>query len=424
LILASREAGDNLLGQLHELPLTASDPAATFLKFEGTPWIDNIAYKGNSLVFNAVDNKFYAVLNGGGADRLGVLISFDPAADKLVFLKSFKRRTWPSVTGVKGETLPFQDPVEFTVKPLLSPDGKSLLLRAAAGGVDNRGALIHVNIDPTSPSYLTDTLVYSFFDHEKAQGNYCDSLRNATGVTELAWGRDTAGQAVVFMGVSGAAYDMGLTTNPTVPGTCGLATIDGKSIEKIKGRMFALKPSNPANLAQPWAYALGYTPFDPLLRLGRQIHWDAKKQAVRWTTEQVGGGILSFYSGGSTANDLIFGLREECYGLGGLLPLNTAGDAVALCNGLNGSTTLSDVAPRLFKYTSNDLFSLQAHLGGWYAESKRFAGATSSLVSRRLFLNGGEDSELCAGGSFACKGSPSTLEELDPATGYFQRVLA
>jgi hypothetical protein len=58
LILAGREAGDNLLGQLHELPLTASDPAATFLKFEGTPWIDNIAYKGNSLVFNAIDNKF------------------------------------------------------------------------------------------------------------------------------------------------------------------------------------------------------------------------------------------------------------------------------------------------------------------------------------------------------------------------------
>jgi hypothetical protein len=209
-----------------------------------------------------------------------------------------------------------------------------------------------------------------------------------------------------------------------VPGTCGLSTIDGKSIEKIKGRMFALKPTDPTNLAKPWAYALGYTPFDPLLRLGRQIHWDAKKQAVRWTTEQVGGGILSFYSGGSTANDLLFGSREECYGLGGLLPLNAAGDAVALCNGLNGSTTLSDVAPRLFKYTSNDFFSLQAHLGGWYAESKRFAGATSSLISRRLFLNGGEDSELCASGSFACKGSPSTLEELDPATGYFQRVLA
>lgn len=428
LLLTSVDGGASLLGEVAELPATATDPARTFLKFEGTPWVaGELDFNGHGLVFNSADNKFYGVLDGSGADGLGVLISFDPSTDKLSVLKSFVRRSWAPVAGVNGEALAFVQPSRFVRKPLLSPDGKSLLLRASGGGVDERGALIHINIDPASAGYLKDALVYSFFDHEKAQGNYCDSLRALPdGITEMAWGQDTSGAAVVYMGVGGIHYDMSLAAGtPTVPGNCHpYRTPAGRPMDKVEGRMFALKPTDANDLSKPWAYALGYTPFDPLLNLGRQIYWDTKKQAMRWSTETVGGGELGFYAAGKTGPYLYFGATEQCYRLQGLLPLNVNGDAIAMCSGLSSSDTLPDSPPRIFHYTGTDLFTQQANLGGWYSERKFFRGATSSLVSRRVFVNGGDISDGCARGDVSCMGGAGTVEELDPATGYVQRVLA
>lgn len=428
MLLSSVDGGASLLGEASELPSTATDPSTAFLKFEGTPWIaGELDFNGHGLVFNGADNKFYGVLDGAGAEGLGVLISFDPATDKLSVLKSFVRRSWAPVTGVNGETLAFLQPTNFVRKPLISPDGKSLLLRASAGGVDGRGALIHIDIDASSAGYLKETLVYSFFDHEKAQGNYCDSLRTLPeGITEMAWGKDPGGAAVVYMGVGGINYDMSLATGePTVPGNCHpYISGTGRPMDKVFGRVFALKPGDAGDLSKPWAYALGHTPFDPLLNLGRQIYWDTQKQAVRWSTETVGGGELSFYAADGTGSRLYFGAAEQCYRLQGLLPLNLNGDAIAMCSGLNGSHTQPDTAPRIFHYTTTDRFTQQANLGSWYAERKFFHGATSSLVSRRVFVNGGDISDGCAKGDVACVGGPGTLEELDPATGYVQQVLA
>ncbi len=428
LLLTSVDGGAGLLGEVTELPLAATDPGASFLKFEGRPWIGSMNFEGHGLVFNSVDNKFYGVLNGSGADKLGVLLSFDPATDTLAVLKSFARHTWPNATGLNGESLAFVQPNGFYRRPLLSPDGKSLLLRASYGGVQDRGALVHVNIDPTGSSYLKDSLVYSFFDFEKAQGNYCESLRaiGTSGITEMAWGKDAGSADVVYMAVGGVNYDMGLAIgSPTVPGNCHPYTTSlGGHMDKIYGRMFALKPTDNGDLSKPWAYALGHTPFDPLLNLGRQIYWDSKMMAIRWTTEEVGGGMLSFYAGSNRGSFNYWGAVEQCYRLQGMLPLNVNGDAIALCSGLNGSKTLPDSPPRIFKYTSNDMFSQQANLGGWYTDRKFFRGATSSLVSRRLFVNGGDVSDDCVSGEVGCLGGPASLEELDPATGYVERVLA
>ncbi len=430
LLLSSVDGGTTLLGEVTELSLGVADPATGFLKFEGRPWIGGeLDFNGHGLVFNGADNKFYGVLNGSGADKLGVLISFDPATDSLAVLKSFVGRNWPSVTGVNGESLAFVQPNGFYRRPLLGPDGKSLLLRASYGGVQDRGALIHVNIDPASANYLKETLVYSFFDYEKAQGNYCDSLRSIgnSGITEMAWGKDPGGAAVVFMAVGGLNIDVSNpTSDPTVPGNCHpYTTPNGRQMDKIYGRMFGLKPSDPADFSKPWAYALGYTPFDPLLHLGRQIYWDTKKLAIRWTTEAAGGGMLDFYAGNATGPYAYFAVIEQCYRLQGLLPLNVNGDAIALCSGLNGSDpTLPDSPPRIFHYTGSDLFAQQANFGNWYVDKKMFRGATSSLVSRRLFVNGGDFSDDCAVGGTSCLGGPATLEELDPATGYVQHVLA
>lgn len=427
MLLSSADGGANLLGSITELPAAATGAPAVFATFDGTPWIANVdSLSGHGLVFNTADNKFYAVLSGAGADQLGVLVRFDPATDTLTALKSFARRSYPDVTGVNGETLAFEQPTGFFRLPLPSPDGKSLLLRASDGGVDNRGALLQVNIDPSSANYLQDSLVYSFFDFEKAQGNYCNSLRalDDAHLTEMAWGKDAAGNAVVFMGVNGLSYEVGLSSNPTQPKNCAPYTVGSAHLDRIKGRMFALRPGDAADLSKPWTYSHGYTPFDPELALGRQVYWDSKKQAIRWTTETVGGGELDFFDADNTSGLLFFGAAEQCYRLHGMLPLNLKGDSIALCSGLNGSSTQPDSPPRIFHYTSNASFSQQAALNTFYPEKKFIRGATSSLVSRRLLVNGGDFSEDCASDViFPCQ-ADSTLEELDPATGYFQRVLA
>jgi hypothetical protein len=189
--------------------------------------------------------------------------------------------------------------------------------------------------------------------------------------------------------------------------------------------VFSLKPTNSADLSKPWSYSGGYTPFDPNLALGRQIYWDTKKQAIRWTTEEVGGGLLTFYEAGTSGSHLYFGLTEQCYRLHGLLPQDRNGNSIAMCSGLNGSTDPPDSPPRIFRYTSNDLLSQQAVLSGWYADKKFFRGATSSLMSRRLFVNGGDISDNCVINYLSgtgCK-NPSTIEELDPMASYFQNVL-
>ncbi len=57
---------------------------------------------------------------------------------------------------------------------------------------------------------------------------------------------------------------------------------------------------------------------------------------------------------------------------------------------------------------------------GWWTGFKRFRGANMSLLSRRFFANGGDESD-CLDGTIPCV--PSTIEEMDPAIGYPQRVL-
>jgi hypothetical protein len=426
LLLSSVQGGPGLLGELTELPLAATGAETVLRTFSGTPWIDDPRHDAHGLAWNAADGRFYGVLNGGGAFRTGVLLSFDPASDELVLLKTLSGREYLPRAGLGGDVFPVEKATGFYRKPLPTLDGKGLLLLASDGGADRRGLLIHVDVDPASPHYLQEQVVYDFFDYEVGQGSYCDALRTATiaGQTELVWGQDGQGRDAVFMGRVGEdyAFDPALAASPGRPRNCNPYLSGGQSHDQIKGRVFALRPTDPADPSRPWIYAEGYRLLDPHLHLGRQLTWDGRARAVRWTTETAGGGDLGFHAGDATGSRLYFGATEQCYRLQGLLPLNARGDTIALCSGLNGSTTQPDSPPRIFDYTTNDLLDQRAALGGWYADRKVFRGATSSLLSRRLFANGGYQVDDCFEDAFGCE-SPSTLSEMDPVLGYPDQVL-
>jgi hypothetical protein len=388
-----------MLGQFTDLPLTLGGSASTFRDFAGKPYIGNdSAMDGQGLVWNGADNKFYGVLQGGGAWGTGVLVSFDPATDALVLLKTLSGRTYPAQPGLSGDMFPFEKLTGFYRRPLLTPDCKGLLLLSTNGGVTMEGALVHVNIDPTSANYLADTMVYSFFDYEVGQGSYCKSIRVATvaGQSEMAWGKDGSGRDAVFMARNGENYLVRPENPPNEPGNCNPWVYLGTPYDKIYGRMFALRPTDPSDLARPWTYALGYDnpfkpgqgPIDPLLTTGRQIYWDSYgsglyPSAVRWTVSGPGSGAqMYFYRAGTElGTGFYWEVQYRAYDPGGLLPLDTFGNSIALYSGLHGSDDplVPDSPPRIFTYTRGE------------------------------------------GANQPC--GPSTIEEMDPAIGYPQQVL-
>jgi PKD repeat protein len=440
-LLASATGGPGFLGEVTQFPITVSGAATTFHAFAGKPWIDNTgAMDGQGLVWNAVDETFYGVLNGGGAWWTGVLVQFDPATDALVLLKTLSGRTYPARPGLNGDMFPFETLTGFYRRPLLTPDGKGLLLLSTDGGVSMEGVLVHVNIDPASAKYLTETVVYDFFDYEVGQGSYCKSIRvaNLSGQTEMVWGKDGSGNDAIFMARVGETYEVRPENPPNEPGICNPWVFEGRPMDKIYGRMFALRPTDPSDLSKPWAYALGYDdpsrpgqgPVDPLLTMGRQIYWDSYgfglyPPAVRWTTSGPGSGgqMYFFKAGNQLGTGSYWEVQHRAYDPGGMVPLDTFGNSAVLYSGLHGSVDplIPDSPPRIFTYTRGDILTQQAALNGWWTDFKRFRGANMSLLSRRLFANGGDESDCLSGSTIPCV--PSTIEEMDPAIGYPQRVL-
>jgi hypothetical protein len=443
ILLAGASTGTGMLGQVTNLPITLSGSASTFRDFAGRPWIaDQNGMDGQALVWNGTDNKFYGVLNGGGAWATGVLVSFDPATDTLVLLKTLSGRIYPAQPGLGGDMFPFEKLTGFYRRPLLTPDGKGLLLLSTNGGVVMEGALVHVNIDPTSANYLADTKVYSFFDYEVGQGSYCKSIRVATvaGQSEMVWGKDGSNNDVVFMARVGENYEIRPENPPNEPNNCNPWVFEGRHMDRIYGRMFALRPTDATDLSKPWTYALGYEntnpakagqgPLDPLLSMGRQIYWDSYgsglyPSAVRWTVSGPGSGAqMYFYRAGTElGSGSYWEVQYRAYDPGGLLPLDTFGNSIALYSGLHGSDDplVPDSEPRIFTYTRGDKLDQQAALSGWWTDHKRFRGSNMSLLSRRFFANGGDESDCLNGSAFPCV--PSTIEEMDPAIGYPQQVL-
>lgn len=431
--LMGNRAGGSHLGEIYQV-FSDSNVSKVVKTFTGRPWSAEDDASSLGLAYNPADGRFYGVMHDVGLTHgMAVLYAFDPTNDTFKVLKTLSNAGIGNTAGLNGTVVQDLPRGGFRRKPLLSPDGKSMILLADEGGRDDRGMLIHVNLDPGSARYLNETVVYDFFSHEESRNDYCQGLVGES--TELIWARDSAGQPVVYMGRQGEAYERPSEyPKPTKP-VCSPKVFEGRTIHSKYGRVFMLRPSDASDLSRAWTYAGGDVALDgtalaePLdTRLGRQIFFDSKQQKVRFTTENLSDGLMGLFTGASyTGSAFQYTYKTGCYSLGGLLPLDNQGNGILTCSGLNGTQPdyselqIKDQPPMLFTHngTTGEL-AYQASLDDWYSARLRITGSTWGDRSRRLFLTGG-DSRL--DGMVKEYGGPARIEELNPYTLYSRRPL-
>ncbi|MFM2036521.1 MAG: Chitinase precursor, partial [Pseudomonadota bacterium] len=451
--LTGKTGGSANLGEIYRVALD-SNTATVQKTFTGRPWMQELKPTSVGMVFNPMDKRFYGVMTDIGVQYISKIIAFDPATDKFEVVKTLSSLPSGQTAGIGTDTLADGARGGYYRKPLLSPNGKAMLLMAERGGRDDRGLLVHVNLDTGSTDYLRETVVYDFFEYELSRGDYCRSLIGTP--TELAWGKDGSGNAVVYMGRNGANFSISsLEPKTTDPATCHVGPLQaGIQTYRKYGRVFALKPSASDDLSKPWTFvALGNDAnnsplgsgvvsdyrFDPLLHLGRNLFYDTGYNKVRWTTETPGGGPLGLFLGNQDANPTFWAAngpnRTYCYRLGGFLPQIGGGDAILTCSGLNGGGVgfegLADQAPLVFSFTGagggGESLSLKNQFADWFSAAKIFAGTSYSGISRLMFASSSNLSETCIASNVngVCAGTEvSTLEELNPAESFYRRLRA
>ncbi len=187
LLITSPSGGAGGLGQWNLYDPATLAKGSTLAEAKGTPAPacdllsdanGETGYRGG-FTYNAVDHKFYAALDRAGMqaftaegpvaeDPPGILASFDPETDKLECLA-----TIPLIT-TYGTNNPLSG---FLTSPVVSPDGKAIILVAQGGGesmpgpdgsVVPGGGVVHVDIDPASPTFKRFTPVYNFADYGRA----------------------------------------------------------------------------------------------------------------------------------------------------------------------------------------------------------------------------------------------------------------
>jgi len=429
-VLGNR-SGTGQLGEIYQV-FPDSNVSKVVKTFTGRPWSASTDATALGLAYNQTDGRFYGVMDEVGLTQgMAVLYSFDPTNDTFKVLKTLSKAGVGSTAGLNGTVVEDLPRSGFRRKPLLSPDGKSVILLADEGGRDDRGMLVHVNLDPTSAAYLNETVIYDFFSYEESRNDYCQGLVGSP--TELIWARDSAGRTVIYMGRQGEAYERKADRpRPTYP-VCSQTVVDGFTLQRKFGRVFMLRPSDAADLSKPWVFgggdiSLDFVGVSPLeTRLRRHIFFDEQRQLVRFATETLTDGMLSLYSGNTLTGNFYFSAITGCYATTGLLPLDTRGNGILACSGLNGTNPdftgrpVNDRPPTLFTHSgsSGDLV-YQAALNDWYTAKLVINGATWGEQSRRLYLSGGDST---VDGALKEYGGPARIEELNPSNLFARRPL-
>ncbi|MGV2990612.1 hypothetical protein ACE1OE_23630 [Vibrio sp. E150_011] len=234
---------------------------------EGTVLDDGVSGTRAGFAFNSVDGLFYGII----PDRnRGEIVVFDPKNDTLARVVSI-----PSLY-ITGSAFPLS---QYYTAPIISPDGKSLMLFAQSGGVPipqppggdadrTVGALVHLNIDPISPNYGIFTPVYGM--HEFGVTKTWEEQLNSVSMLPLL--AETPEGDVVF-----------LVTDPLVVEFGGMTY-------KNNSHAFSLTPSDSDDWSQVWGI-LGEVDD---LTLGQEIASQAYYDNTRnkfWFSSQVRTGL-------------------------------------------------------------------------------------------------------------------------------------
>ena len=279
--------------------------------------------------------------------------------------------------------------------------------------------LVHVNIDPTSANYLVRHHGLRLL---RLRGGAGELLQVDPGVQSVAvrprWSGARTGRATtsVFMARSGRTTRSCPRNPPNEPGNCNPWVFEGEPYDKIYGRMFALRPTDATDLSKPWTFALGY---DNPTKPGQGF--------VESPARHGAADLLGFVRrSGSTRRACAGPLRDpvraaRCTSTGLATELGTrfywevqhrayrsgwtaaARHVRELHRALFGPPRLRPIrwSPirRRASSRTRGVISLdqQAALGGWWTDFKGFRGANMSLLSRRLFANGGDESDCLTG---------------------------
>jgi hypothetical protein len=200
-------------------------------------------YRGG-FIYNAVDHTFYAALDRASMpvltpqglspdDSPGILVRFDPETDQLECVA-----TIPLLT-TYGTNHPL---IDFLTSPVISPDGKSLILVAQGGGESMPGpsgsevlggGLVHVDIDPFGPTFKRFTPVYNFADYGRGLP-FNQQMVKVDGKPRFV---KAGGEDMIFLVTDEAHYN-----------------VQGQG-SRNPAKQMLLKPHTPGNWAGPWEMA-------------------------------------------------------------------------------------------------------------------------------------------------------------------------
>ncbi|NWJ42021.1 MAG: hypothetical protein HXX12_13745 [Geothrix sp.] len=249
LLISSPSAGKGGIGQWNLYNPATLAKSSTLAEAKGIPEPSSASlsdengetgYRGG-FTYNAVDHTFYAALDRASMPALtpqglssddspGILVRFDPETDQLECLA-----TIPLLTSY-GTNSPLNG---FLTSPVVSPDGKSLILVAQGGGESMPGpdgtgvpggGVVHVDIDPASPTFKRFTPVYNFADYGRTLP-FNRQMVKVDGKPRLV---KAGGADMIYLVTDEVHYN-----------------IQGQASSNPAKQML-LKPHTPANWAGPW----------------------------------------------------------------------------------------------------------------------------------------------------------------------------
>jgi len=393
-LLVGTGSGPDLLGAVYAVDAADLSQVRTVTEVAGGQRTGFNGLFEGGLTYSPSDGLFYGIASSGGWNVTGTVFFFDPKTDAIHYLA-----TLPHVTPGGGDAVR-----SYHHAPILTEDGMSLLAVARMGGRDSTpcvsggsdGAVIHVELDPTSPAFGSATVVYKLATQGAAQGLDHAPIRPGS---HPVWGDSVLpGTPTLWFLTEGEHWDAQDDCSPT-SGTVGLRTV-------------GLRPKDPSDLSKPWEVEATESFADPRSGLaGPVVGWDDQQSRFMWAFHENYGDFTHVDASDGEGLHPFMGVDDECEDVVGLA---VDGHYDLLCGG-----TAGDVTPKLFRVNAAlNVFELKRRLNDWTALDHTPSGMAFTADEQKLFLLGTDP------GAFLRLGLPQSydpgrLVELS-LTGLFQ----